>query len=142
MTLPELAVDLPEGWSHRRDVAPFALVARADPWPTRLAPNLLVAVTPADPGQSPEAYLAAQIQGVATTLVEPVLLDASADRRARTVTFLVAHATGGADLTVLQHHSHTDDGYVIAAAGTAADGDWPEVAATLYALVRSVRVAS
>src|SRR3546814_11552890 len=33
VTLPELAVDLPEGWSPRRDVAPFAPAARPDSRP-------------------------------------------------------------------------------------------------------------
>lgn len=139
---PDIEVDLPEGWTHRRDLPPFALVAKADPWPAPIAPNLLVAVTPATPGLAPELYLAQQLDGVATSLNEPVLIDAAVDRGARSVSFLVAHATGGVDLTMVQHHLVTGDGFVVAASATATDHDWPGVAAELLALVRSVRAVA
>ncbi|MGH9118432.1 MAG: hypothetical protein ACRD0A_11340 [Acidimicrobiales bacterium] len=141
MTAPAVAVDLPVAWRHRTDAAPFALVARAHPWSGAFAPNLTLALTPFDPTRSLDRYLAGQVEMAAATLADAVLLDAGIDRVERSVMFLIAHATTGVDLTMLQHHRVTDDRWVIAAAATAADDDWPLVAADLIAMVRSTRPA-
>lgn len=139
MSGPAVEIDLPAGWRHRTDAAPLALAARPGEWRPGFAPNITVAVTPAVAGESPEAYLARQLDGAAATLTDPLLVDATVDRAARSVTFLLAHATTGLDLTVVQHHHLGLDGWVLAAAGTAADDDWPTVAVDLLAAVRSVR---
>jgi len=142
VTPPAVAVDLPEGWRHRTDAAPFALVAQAHPWTGDFAPNLTLVVTPFDPTQSLDRYLAGQVEMAAATLADAVLLDADLDRAQPSVTFLIAHATTGVDLTMVQHHRMIPEGWVIAAAATAADQDWPLVAGDLLALVRSARPAA
>lgn len=140
MNGPALQLDLPEGWVHRDDVAPFALVARPARWDGPFTPNLTVTVTPRTEGESPEAYLAAQLDGTARALADPLLVDAHADRAAGTVSFVVAHATAGVDVTAAQHH-RLGDRWVVAACATALDTDWPLLAADLVALAASVREA-
>lgn len=139
-TPPAISIDLPEGWIHRDDVDPFALIARPEATIGGFVPNLTVAVTPLDYGVSPEAYLARQLQATSTALADVVLLDAAADRAARQVTFLLAHATTGVDLTVAQHHRFVGD-WVLGVAATVADVDWADLGPDVITAIHSVRPA-
>lgn len=141
MSGPPITADLPEGWVHRTDVAPFALVAQPVDWDGPFTPNLTVTVTPRTEGESPEAYLAAQLDGTARALADALLVDAHADRAAGTVSFVVAHATTGVDVTAAQHH-RLGERWVVSACATALDADWPLLAGDLLALVASVREAA
>lgn len=141
MSGPRLQVDLPEGWVHLTDAAPFALVARPARWDGPFTPNLTVTVTPRVPGVSPDAHLASELDGVARTLTDPLLVDARADRAERTASFVVAHATAGVDVTAALHH-RLGEAWVVSACATAADADWARLAPDLLALVASVQEAS
>lgn len=141
MNPPTVLVDLPAGWSHRADIAPFALIARAEPWDGAFVPNLTLVLTPAPTDATIETYLAGQLAGVAESLADAELIDVALERSDSVIEFLVAHSTTGVDLTMLQRHRITPDGWVVALCVTAADQDWPRVERDLRALVRSARRA-
>jgi hypothetical protein len=139
---PPISVDLPESWRRRTNLAPFAMVAYAHPWPAGFVPNLTLALAPAPPGLALESYLRGQVDAAVRSLTDAVLVDVGVDQASPSATFVIAHATTGVDLTMVQRHVLTDDGWAIAATVTAANADWAVLAGNLLALVRSVRCAT
>ncbi len=138
---------MPSGWDARRDVAPMALVARpAENGPGRFVPTLMVLDARAEAAAGGfDRYAAVQLEAVATTLQDPLLV---AVARAESVDgrpaldLLVAHVANGHDVTLCQRHVLHPGGRALVASSTVADRDWPDLAAVCTRAVRSIRATT
>lgn len=144
MTSP-FEIDVPRGWRTRRDLVPMALVARPADGGTGFVPNLMVLDARAEAAEAGfDLYTAVQLDAIATTFQEPLLVVAEraegVDGRPA-LDLLVAHVTAGHDVTLCQRHVLHPGGRALVASATVADGDWPELAAVCTRAVRSIRVA-
>ncbi|CAN5622475.1 hypothetical protein BH20ACT2_BH20ACT2_08170 [soil metagenome] len=140
---PGFHLEVPVGWITRDDVAPFALVATPADRHGGFTANLTVLDARSEAAaQGFDAYAGAQLAGIARDLAEPVLVAVDRVRQdggTPALDLVCAHAVAGHDVTMVQRHLLTGGDRAVVASATAADGQWPDVAALLTRAVRSLR---
>jgi hypothetical protein len=141
-----IEIDLPAGWDRRENAGPFALFARPAAWEEAALPTISVLDTRSEAAADGfDAYITAQLAGVATQLHEPLLITLTCTPGTDgggVVDLLISHDGGGHDLTVRQRHVVYADGRAIVVTATAADVNWPDLVGDLSAAVVSIRVPS